>query len=181
MWEFEMPGPQGYEEAISFSNWDIFWYTRGHPSMDTERSRRHASKLLSYPITIGNVLHQYSSLTLNNQRLTPEGNRSMAGESCCMSNASCMLTSPLYSSPFYFAPSNWCSRRSGAVDRQTTGPNIRPWRTSRIVTPPARLGAADVPFSVLNLPRPFHRTPSFTCRPKGVCCVQSKRDICNRV
>src|SRR6266545_4134830 len=34
-------GPQGYEEAISFANWDVFWYTRGFPSMDTERSRRH--------------------------------------------------------------------------------------------------------------------------------------------
>lgn len=48
--------------------------------MDTERSRRHASKLLTYPITIGNALHQFSNLTLNNQRLTPEGSRSLAGE-----------------------------------------------------------------------------------------------------
>lgn len=46
--------------------------------MDTERSRRHASKLLTYPITIGGVLHQYSNITLNNQRLTPEGSRSLA-------------------------------------------------------------------------------------------------------
>lgn len=65
---------------MSFSNWDIYWYTRGHPSIDTERSRRHLSKLLSYPMTIGGVLHQYSSLMLNNQRLTPEGSRSMAGK-----------------------------------------------------------------------------------------------------
>ncbi|KAF8831708.1 hypothetical protein HHX47_DHR1000954 [Lentinula edodes] len=71
-------GPQGYEEAISFANWDVFWYTRGFNSMDSERSRRHASKLLTYPMTIGSVLHQHSSLMLNNQRLTPEGSRSMA-------------------------------------------------------------------------------------------------------
>ncbi|TFK42724.1 zinc-finger of mitochondrial splicing suppressor 51-domain-containing protein [Crucibulum laeve] len=76
--EFELPGPQGYEEAISFANWDVFWYTRGFPSMDTERSRRHASKLLTYPITIGGALHQHSGLTLSNQRLTPEGSRSLA-------------------------------------------------------------------------------------------------------
>ncbi|KAL0947411.1 hypothetical protein HGRIS_013524 [Hohenbuehelia grisea] len=76
--EFELPGPQGYEEAISFANWDVFWYTRGFPSMDTERSRRHASKLLTYPLSIGAVLHQYSNITLNNQRLTPEGSRSLA-------------------------------------------------------------------------------------------------------
>ncbi|TRM62723.1 hypothetical protein BD626DRAFT_498234 [Schizophyllum amplum] len=55
--EFEMPGPQGYEDAISFANWDTFWYTRGFFSMDNERSRRHASKVLSYPITVGSVLH----------------------------------------------------------------------------------------------------------------------------
>jgi len=47
--------------------------------MDTERSRRHASKLLTYPVTIGSVIHQYSPLTLANQRLTPEGSRSLAG------------------------------------------------------------------------------------------------------
>ncbi|KAI0281428.1 zinc-finger of mitochondrial splicing suppressor 51-domain-containing protein [Russula aff. rugulosa BPL654] len=76
--EFELPGPQDTEASISFSNWDVFWYTRNFPSMDTERSRRHASKLLTYPITIGSVIHQYSALTLGNQRLTPEGSRSLA-------------------------------------------------------------------------------------------------------
>ncbi|KAF8184899.1 zinc-finger of mitochondrial splicing suppressor 51-domain-containing protein [Mycena galopus ATCC 62051] len=78
MFEFELPGPQGYEEAISFANWDVFWYTRGFMSMDMERSRRHASKLLTYPITIGGALHQFSPLMLSNQRLTPEGSRSLA-------------------------------------------------------------------------------------------------------
>ncbi|KAI0818517.1 zinc-finger of mitochondrial splicing suppressor 51-domain-containing protein [Irpex lacteus] len=76
--EFELPGEQDSEAAISFANWDLFWYTRGFPSMDTERSRRHASKLLTYPITIGSVLHQHSGLTQSNQRLTPEGSRSLA-------------------------------------------------------------------------------------------------------
>ncbi|RDX56602.1 hypothetical protein OH76DRAFT_1395721 [Lentinus brumalis] len=78
MREFELPGEQDSEAAISFANWDVFWYTREFPSMDTERSRRHASKILTYPITIGSVLHQYSNLTLSNQRLTPEGSRSLA-------------------------------------------------------------------------------------------------------
>ena len=75
-----LEGPQDSEAAISFSNWDVFWYTREFPSMDTERARRHASKILTYPITIGSVLHQFSNLTLSNQRLTPEGSRSLAGE-----------------------------------------------------------------------------------------------------
>ncbi|TCD66688.1 Protein mss51, mitochondrial [Steccherinum ochraceum] len=76
--EFELPGKLDSEAAISFANWDVFWYTRGFPSMDTERSRRHASKLLTYPLTIGSVLHQHSGLTLSNQRVTPEGSRSLA-------------------------------------------------------------------------------------------------------
>ncbi|KAI0727181.1 zinc-finger of mitochondrial splicing suppressor 51-domain-containing protein [Fomitopsis betulina] len=78
MKEFELPGPQDSEAAISFANWDVFWYTRNFPSMDTDRARRHASKLLTYPITIGSTLHQFSNLTLRNQRLTPEGSRSLA-------------------------------------------------------------------------------------------------------
>ncbi|KAI0647209.1 zinc-finger of mitochondrial splicing suppressor 51-domain-containing protein [Trametes meyenii] len=78
MREFELPGAQDTEAAISFANWDVFWYTREFPSMDSERSRRHASKILTYPITIGSVLHQFSNLTLSNQRLTPEGSRSLA-------------------------------------------------------------------------------------------------------
>ncbi|KAL5511220.1 MSS51 [Sanghuangporus vaninii] len=78
MTEFELPGPMHYDETISFANWDIFWYTRGFPSMDTERMRRNASKLLTYPMTVASVLHQNSGLTLSNQRVTPEGIRSLA-------------------------------------------------------------------------------------------------------
>lgn len=73
-----MPGPLELDETVSFANWDVFWYTRGFPSMDTDRARRHASKLLTYPITIASVLHQNSGLTLSNQRVTPEGIRSLA-------------------------------------------------------------------------------------------------------
>ncbi|OBZ75941.1 Protein mss51 [Grifola frondosa] len=59
--EFELPGTQDSEAAISFANWDVFWYTREFPSMDSERSRRHASKLLTYPITIGSSVISSSS------------------------------------------------------------------------------------------------------------------------
>lgn len=73
-------GPLELDETVSFANWDVFWYTRGFPSMDNDRARRHASKLLTYPITIASVLHQNSGLTLSNQRVTPDGIRSLAGE-----------------------------------------------------------------------------------------------------
>ena len=88
-------GPQDVETAISFANWDVFWYTRGYPSMNTERSRRHSSKLLTYPITIGSVLHQFSGLTLSNQRLTSEGSRSLAGKAYGIYSRTSWLTSRL--------------------------------------------------------------------------------------
>ncbi|GAA5822625.1 hypothetical protein JCM11251_004322 [Rhodosporidiobolus azoricus] len=77
MTEFKLPGEQPYEEAVSMGNWDVFLYTRGFPSIESERSRRHVSKLLTYPMTIGSVLHENSPYTLRNQRLLPEGLRSL--------------------------------------------------------------------------------------------------------
>lgn len=77
--EFEgMPGTQPYEETISMANWDVFFYTRGFPSIDSDRSRRHISKLLTYPITIATVLHENSPYNTRSQRLTNEGARSLA-------------------------------------------------------------------------------------------------------
>lgn len=80
MTEFKLPGEQPYEEAVSFGNWDVFLYTRGFPSIESERSRRHVSKLLTYPISIGSVLHENSPYTVRNRRLLPEGLRSLMGE-----------------------------------------------------------------------------------------------------
>lgn len=76
-----LPGQQPYEEAISMGSWDVFFYTRGFPSIDSDRSRRHVSKLLTFPITVGTVLHESSPYNTRNQRLTPEGLRSMTGKS----------------------------------------------------------------------------------------------------
>lgn len=72
-------GEQAYEEAVSMGNWDVFLYTRGFGSIDTERSRRHVSKLLTYPMTIASVIHENSPYTLRNSRLLPEGLRSLVG------------------------------------------------------------------------------------------------------
>ncbi|KAG0140747.1 hypothetical protein CROQUDRAFT_99684 [Cronartium quercuum f. sp. fusiforme G11] len=75
--EFDFPGCQPYEEAITLANWDLFLYTRGFRSIDDDRSRRHVSKLLTYPISIGAVLHEFSPYSTRNQRLTTEGYRSL--------------------------------------------------------------------------------------------------------
>lgn len=70
-------GPQGFEEIINFSSWDIFFYTRNHDSIETDRSRRHVSKLLTFPCTIAGVLHENSPYTKRNGRLTHEGLRNL--------------------------------------------------------------------------------------------------------
>ena len=63
------------------ANWDVFFYTRGFASIDEQRSVRHVSKLLTFPATIGSVLHENSPYHMRNRRLTAEGLRSMTGGS----------------------------------------------------------------------------------------------------
>ncbi|GJJ70371.1 mitochondrial splicing suppressor protein 51 [Entomortierella parvispora] len=77
MKEFEFPGAQHRDEAVNLSNWDTFLYTRGFLSMNSERSMRHVSHVLTYPLTIGSVLHQSSPYQLGKD-LTVEGLKSLA-------------------------------------------------------------------------------------------------------
>ncbi len=79
MTEFKLPGLQGFEETINMSNWDVFFYTRNFNSIETDRSRRHVSKLLTFPTTVAGVLHENSPYTKRGHRLTHEGLRSMIG------------------------------------------------------------------------------------------------------
>ncbi|EIW67496.1 hypothetical protein TREMEDRAFT_33397 [Tremella mesenterica DSM 1558] len=79
MKEFEsMPEWQPYEAAINFSSWDTFFFSRNFPSIDNDRAIRHVSKILTYPITVGAILHQNGPFTSGNGRITREGQRSMA-------------------------------------------------------------------------------------------------------
>jgi len=64
------------------ANWDVLLYTRDFPTTDSERSLRHVSKVLTYPITIAAVLHKHGPFTLKN-RLTSEGLKSLLGRSRC--------------------------------------------------------------------------------------------------
>mgnify|MGYP001762041855 FL=1 len=76
MREFKLPGEQPMDEVVNMSSWDVFFYTRNFPSIDSERSKRHVSKLLTFPMTIASVIHQNSPYTRRNSRLTQEGLRS---------------------------------------------------------------------------------------------------------
>lgn len=77
--EFEMPGPQLDEAQVNMTNWDTLLYTREFEAVNDERSMRQVTRLLTYPITIGSVLHELSPYSLKDQ-LTPEGLRSLTGK-----------------------------------------------------------------------------------------------------
>ena len=77
MVEFQFPGVQPFDEAVSLGNWDVFLYTRSFPSLDSDRSLRHVSKVLTHPITIASVMHENSPYKLSNSRLNKEGLRSL--------------------------------------------------------------------------------------------------------
>ncbi|ODV91708.1 hypothetical protein CANCADRAFT_18691, partial [Tortispora caseinolytica NRRL Y-17796] len=65
--------------TINFLNWDMFFYTREFYSMDTEFQLAATTKMLSYPITIGAAIHEYSPYTIKHSgRLTYEGLKSLA-------------------------------------------------------------------------------------------------------
>lgn len=77
--EFDFPQQQGYDKAVNLTNWDLFFYTRSFYSMDTEFQLAAVTKMLSYPITIGSLLHKFSPYSLNPKGpITLEGLKSLA-------------------------------------------------------------------------------------------------------
>lgn len=78
--EFDYP-PANIEEAqVNMTNWDTLLFSREFQAVNDERSMRQVTRLLTYPITIGSVLHELSPYNLQ-QRLLPEGLRSLSGKS----------------------------------------------------------------------------------------------------
>jgi hypothetical protein len=79
--EFEYPGPHIDEAMVNMMNWDTFLYTRQFEAINNERSMRQVTRLLTYPVTIGSVLHDLSPYSVRSGgRLTPEGLKSLTGE-----------------------------------------------------------------------------------------------------
>jgi splicing suppressor protein 51 len=78
--EFDGPGPQMEEAMVNLVNWDTFLYTRSFEAINDERSLRQATKLLTYPATIGSILHEMSPYDIKKGgRLTVEGLKSLSG------------------------------------------------------------------------------------------------------
>ena len=79
--EFEYPGLQIEEAMVNMTNWDTYLYSREYTAINEARSMRHATKLLTYPITIGSVLHELSPYSIKSGgRLTVEGLKSLSGK-----------------------------------------------------------------------------------------------------
>lgn len=77
--EFDFPQDQSFDRMINMTNWDLFFYTRSFYSMDTEFQLAAVTKMLSYPITIGSLLSQFSPYSLNPKGpITLEGLKSLA-------------------------------------------------------------------------------------------------------
>lgn len=78
--EFEYPGPQLDEILVNMTSWDTFLYTRQFEAINEDRSMRQATRLLTYPLTVGSVLHELSPYSIRRGgRLTPEGLKSLSG------------------------------------------------------------------------------------------------------
>ena len=78
--EFEYPGPQLDEILVNMTTWDTLLYTRGFEAINEDRAMRQATRLLTYPVTIGSVLHELSPYDIRRGgRLTVEGLKSLSG------------------------------------------------------------------------------------------------------
>ncbi|TRX91824.1 hypothetical protein FHL15_007377 [Xylaria flabelliformis] len=77
--EFEYAGPQMEEAVVNMTNWDTFLYTREFEAINADRSMRQVTRLLTYPLTIGSILHELSPYNIRKGgRLTPEGLKSLS-------------------------------------------------------------------------------------------------------
>lgn len=78
--EFEYPGAQIEEAQVNMTNWDTLLYSREFNAINEERSMRQATRLLTYPITVGSILHELSPYDIKRGgRLTVEGLKSLSG------------------------------------------------------------------------------------------------------
>ncbi|KAB5558041.1 zinc-finger of mitochondrial splicing suppressor 51-domain-containing protein [Coniochaeta sp. 2T2.1] len=77
--EFDFAGPQMEESMINMTNWDTFLYTRNFEAINNDRNQRQATRLLTYPVTIGSILHELSPYSVRpGGRLTTEGLKSFS-------------------------------------------------------------------------------------------------------
>lgn len=78
--EFRFGDEQMPEAVVNLINWDNYMYSRQFAAVNDERGLRHATRLLTYPVTLGSVLHELSPYDVRQGgRLTVEGLKSFSG------------------------------------------------------------------------------------------------------
>ena len=78
--EFDYPGPQMEEILTNMTNWDTYLYTRQYNAINDDRPLRQVTKLLTYPLTIGSILSEFSPYDYrHSNRITTEGLKSLSG------------------------------------------------------------------------------------------------------
>ena len=78
--EFEYPGVQEDDHPVNMTNWDTYMYTRQFNALSDDRHMRQVTRLLTYPVTIASILHEFSPYSVRKGgRLTTEGLKSMSG------------------------------------------------------------------------------------------------------
>lgn len=75
--EFEYAGPQMDDAIVNMTNWDTLMYTRQFEAVNDDRSMRQVTRLLTYPLTVGSVLHELSPYSVRD-RFTAEGLKSFS-------------------------------------------------------------------------------------------------------
>jgi len=77
--EAVLPENQLEEAMVNMTNWDTFMYTREFDAVNSDRAMRQITRLLTYPITVGSILHELSPYTVKaGERLTTEGLKSFS-------------------------------------------------------------------------------------------------------
>lgn len=78
--EFEYPGPSIEDFIVNMTNWDTYLYTREFVAINEPNRLRQATRLLTYPMTIGSIIHELSPYNIKQGgRLTIEGLKSLTG------------------------------------------------------------------------------------------------------
>jgi splicing suppressor protein 51 len=78
--EGNLPDLQMEYAAINMTNWDTFMYTREFDAVNSDRQMRQITRLLTYPVTIGSILHELSPYSIKaGERMTTEGLKSFSG------------------------------------------------------------------------------------------------------
>lgn len=116
--EFSYPGLQDENFVINMTNWDTYMFTREFDAINSDRSMRQVTRMLTYPQTIASVLHELSPYNVRGKnRLSPEGLKSLSGtltpmlgnlfakRQACIEPESRLLMILPFSSPLFTASS----------------------------------------------------------------------------